>query len=928
MTWTPFSGVNAGYVYELYERYLQDPASVDAATRQFFEHWTPPTSEAASQPSTSSETSVDVTKVAAAVKYAQAIREYGHLGARLDPLGTPPLGDPSLDMSSYGLTEDDLRRLPASLVGGAVASATRNALEATEALRAIYTGGIGYDFDHIRRPEEREWLRDTVESGRLSVRNEPLDPDSLLRRLTAVEVFERFIHRIFPGKHRFSIEGLDMMVPMLDEVIALLAEAGESNILIGMAHRGRLNVLAHTLGKSYAHIFAEFKDPVRKQRHGDDVGWMGDVKYHMGGRRAIKNGSPVESIVTMAPNPSHLEFVNPVVEGMARAAGADVSKRGAPSFDPTITQPILIHGDASFPGQGIVAETLNLSQLPGYWTGGTLHIITNNQLGFTTNPVDSRSTLYASDLAKGFKIPVIHVNADDPEACIEAARIAFAYLAEFERDFVIDLIGYRRWGHNEGDEPNFTQPLMYSKIKNHPTARQVWADMLVRRGVISPTRADDLVKEQTQELQNVLEGLDPERDFIEPRPTPPVPKTARRIVTAIPVERLRELNRALSTVPETFNIHPKLAQAMQKRRDAVEKVDERVIDWATAEDLATASVLEDGISVRLTGQDVERGTYSQRHAVLFDQVSGDPFIPLQALPQANAAYEIHNSPLSEAAALGFEYGYNVQAPRRLVLWEAQYGDFDNSAQVIIDEFVVSARAKFGLTPSLVMLLPHGYEGAGPDHSSARLERFLQLTGDINIRVANPTTPAQYFHLLRRQALLLENDPLPLIVMTPKSLLRHPLVISSLNELAEGQWQPVIDDPVSKPAKIQRVILCSGKVYIDLVGNKARPDHVAIVRVEQLYPFPAEDLQPILDRYTKANEIVWLQEEPENMGAWEFARPLLTELVKDRSVRYIGRPRNSSPAEGSASRHKANQEALIAQAFSVEVEENIADIIVK
>ncbi|MBK9751636.1 MAG: 2-oxoglutarate dehydrogenase E1 component [Chloroflexi bacterium] len=931
MTWNPFSGVNAAYVFELYERYLHDPASVDAATRAFFERWTPPepapnASEAAAAPVM---VTPDVAKVAAVVKYAQAIREYGHLAAQLDPLGSQPLGDPSLDMSSYGLTEDDLRRLPASLVGGVLASA-RNALDATELLRAIYAGSIGYDFDHIRRPEEREWLREAIESGRYSVRSQPLDSEALLQRLTEVEVFERFIHRIFPGKHRFSIEGLDIMVPMLDEIIALLADAGETNILIGMAHRGRLNVLAHTLGKSYTNIFAEFKDPVRKHRHGDDIGWMGDVKYHLGGRRAIKNGSPVDSVVTMAPNPSHLEFVNPVVEGMARAAGTDVGKRGKPAFDPGITQPILIHGDAAFPGQGIVSETLNLSQLPGYWTGGTLHIITNNQLGFTTNPVDSRSTLYASDLAKGFKIPVLHVNADDPEACIEAARIAFGYLAEFERDFVIDLIGYRRWGHNEGDEPFFTQPLMYTKIKNHPTVRQIWADTLVKRGVISSARAEDLVKDHNLKLQSVLEGLDPERDLIEPLPTPPVPKTARRLVTAIPVERLRELNRSLLTMPGEFNVHPKLAQAMQKRRDAVEKLDERVIDWATAEDLAVASVLEDGIAVRLTGQDVGRGTYSQRHAILTDQTTGDPFVPLQALPQARAAYEIYNSPLSEAAALGFEFGYNVQAPRRLVLWEPQYGDFDNGAQVIIDEFVVSARAKFGLTPSLVMLLPHGYEGAGPDHSSARLERFLQATADINMRVANPTTPAQYFHLLRRQALLLESDPLPLVVMTPKSLLRHPLVISSLNELAEGQWQPVIDD-TALPAAVQRVILCSGKVYIDIVNSKARADHpeVALVRVEQLYPFPTEDLQPIFDRYTNATEVVWLQEEPENAGAWEFARPLLQDQLKGRlPLRYIGRPRNSSPAEGSATRHKINQEALIAQAFSVDVQESLADIIVR
>jgi 2-oxoglutarate dehydrogenase E1 component len=721
------------------------------------------------------------------------------------------------------------------------------------------------------------------------------------------------------------------MVPMLDELIACLAEAGEGNILIGMAHRGRLNVLAHILGKPYRQMLAEFKDPVKKGAFRDDLGWMGDVKYHMGGRRAIANGAPVEVVISMAPNPSHLEFVNPVVEGMARAAGTDASKAGAPVFDPRKTQPILIHGDAAFPGQGIVAETLNLSQLPGYWTGGTLHIIMNNQLGFTTNPIDARSSLYASDLAKGFKIPVIHVNADDPEACIEAARIAYAYLDAFERDFVIDLIGYRRYGHNEGDEPSFTQPRMYARIRNQTTVRQRWAETLAQRGAIDSARGDDFVRQQTAQLQEIFETLDPERDLVEPRPTPPAPKAARKVVTALPPDRLRELLGALLSVPEGFNLHPKLQTAMQKRRDALERPAERLVDWATAEQLALASALADGIAVRLTGQDAERGTFTQRHAVFHDQETGERFTPLEALPQAQAAFEIFNSPLSEAAALGFEYGYDVQDPTRFVLWEAQYGDFDNSAQVIIDEFVVSARAKFGQTPSLVLLLPHGYEGAGPDHSSARPERFLNTAADINMRVANPTTPAQYFHLLRRQALLLESDPLPLIVLTPKSLLRLPSVVSSLDEIAAGHWQPVIDDPDAEPDSIRRLILCSGKVYADLMGSAARAEHpeVAIVRVEQLYPFPDDDLALLIERFAQLEEVVWLQEEPENMGAWEFARPLLFALLGGKiPLRYAGRPRSSSPAEGSAARHRMNQEALIAAGFASAVVEPRADIVVK
>ncbi|MGQ0602484.1 MAG: 2-oxoglutarate dehydrogenase E1 component [Anaerolineales bacterium] len=587
--------------------------------------------------------------------------------------------------------------------------------------------------------------------------------------------------------------------------------------------------------------------------------------------------------------------------------------------DVDVTLPILIHGDAAFSGQGVVAETLTLYRVPGYHAGGALHLITNNQLGFTAPPAQIRSTLYASDLAKGFEIPIVHVNADDPEACLEVARMAYAYRAQFHKDFVIDLIGYRRYGHNEGDEPAFTQPLMYKTIEQHPTVRAQWADSLAARGMIERERAERMLRERIDELQRTLEALQPEAALVEPQPEPPPAGAARRVKTAVPKARLRALNAALLQLPDGFQLNPKLERAMSRRRKALDDLDEPAIDWSTAEALALASILEDGIPIRLTGEDVERGTFSQRHSVLHDYATGVPHIPLQTLPQARAAFEVYNSPLSEFAAVGFEYGYCLQAPERLVVWEAQYGDFINGAQVIVDEFIASARAKWGQTPSLVLLLPHAYEGQGPDHSSARLERFLNLAADINLRLANPTTAAQYFHLLRRQAALLQSDPLPLIVMTPKGLLRHPHTASSPRELAESGWQPVIDDKHARktPETITRLILCSGKVYVDLATSPQRERNtaVAIARVEQLYPFRPDEFTPVFDGYSNLREVVWVQEEPENMGAWEFLRPRLEGVLNGRwPLWYVGRPRSASPAEGSAARHAANQRKLIEKAY--------------
>jgi 2-oxoglutarate dehydrogenase E1 component len=910
--WQEFSGLNRGYVLELYDRYRQDPSSVDAETRRYFEQWAP------AEESRATVEGLPLQKIVGAVNLAQSIRRYGHLAAQLDPLGSRPVGDPSLLPDTHGVTEEDLRSLPASLVPTPACEGASNMLEVIDTLRRIYCSTIGYDYAHVFIPEERQWLRQAAECGRFRAPADPIDPVALLDRLSQVEAFERFLHRTFPGKTRFSIEGLDILVPVLDEVIGDAAEMGTRHILIGMAHRGRLNVMAHVLNKPYAQILAEFKDPVSSRTFREDMAWTGDVKYHAGALRAIKGGQELDVEVRMPPNPSHLEAVDPIVEGMARAAGTTADQPGAPSFDPAWIVPILIHGDAAFPGQGIVAETLNLHRLPGYTTGGTIHIIANNQLGFTTCPEDVYSTSYASGLARGFKIPIVHVNADDPEACVEVARLAIAYRMRFKRDFLIDLIGYRRHGHNEGDEPAFTQPMMYRKIGDHPTVRAIWAHTLGERGVVDPAEAESMSRRFIDELQQTMDSLDPEEHFIEPEPPAPPPGAAAKAETAISLARLQELNTSLLQMPPDFTMHRKLERVREKRHTMFDAPDDRMVDWAAAEELAMASILVDGVSIRVTGEDVERGTFSHRHAVLNDAETGRPHVPLQALPQARAAFEIHNSPLTENAVVGFEYGYNIQEPSRLVIWEAQYGDFINGAQTIIDEYFVSGRTKWGLQSSLVLLLPHAHEGQGPDHASARPERFLQLAADINMRVVNCTTAAQFFHLLRRQAALLLVDPLPLVVLTPKSLLRHPMVSSAPREFAEGRFRMVIadQDALERATDIRRILVCSGKVFVDLMASEHRNTRtdVAICRLEQLYPVPMRELRAMLDGYPKADEIVWVQEEPENMGAWDFIRPHLQEVSTGRPVRRVARPRSASPAEGSAARHALNQQALVDQAF--------------
>ena len=934
--WDQFTGANAGYVYELFERYQRDPSSVDEVTRRTFADWTPsdpttPSSAAPARVAGGRDGGPQDTQAAiAAFTLAESIRRFGHLAADLDPLGFhDPIGDPSLQPQAHGLTTDTLKRLPASIVSGPAAQGATDAFEAIARLREIYCSTTGHDYNHVFVPDERVWLRQAVESRRFRPPNDPIDGRELLERITEVETFERFLHRTFPGKTRFSIEGLDMMVPILDEIIHDAAEGGVQHVMIAMAHRGRLNVLAHILQKPYTQILAEFKDPILKLRV--DLGFMGDVKYHAGARVEAKpDGLPKHVVISMPPNPSHLEAVDPVLNGMARAVATSADQPGAPIVDKGKVLAILIHGDAAFPGQGIVAETLNLSRLDGYDVGGIIHIIANNQLGFTTDPDESYSTSYASGLARGFKIPITHVNADDPVACIEAARLAIAYRHRFKLDYLIDLVGYRKYGHNEGDEPAFTQPQVYQIVAAHPTVREKYARTLADTGVVPQADAEAMVQARMAELEKAYASVQPETDFVAPVPEIPPGGAATKVQTAVPLSTLRQINDDLMRVPEGFTVHRKLERGRERRKAMFAATEERSIDWAAAEGLAMATIIADGIPIRLTGEDVERGTFSHRHAVYHDAVTGDEHVPLQQLPLAKASFEIRNSPLSEYACVGFELGYNLQEPARLVLWEAQYGDFINGAQIILDEYLTSGRAKWGMAPSLVLLLPHGYEGQGPDHSSARLERFLNAAADTNMRIANCTTAAQYFHLLRRQALLLNTDPLPLVVMTPKSLLRHPFTASAPRELAEGRFMRVIDDPAASDAsasKVKRLVLCSGKIAVDLLTSERRKDNpnVAVVRIEQLYPFPEDLIRGVIERYAKARELCWVQEEPENMGAWEFARPLLETIIDGRlPLRYIGRSRNSSPSEGSSSWHAANQRAIVDQVFEAKAESREMD----
>jgi 2-oxoglutarate dehydrogenase E1 component len=860
--------------------------------------------------------------VAAAMALVKAYRHFGHRAARLDPLGSEPVGDPALDPEPLGLTEEGMAAIPADLLRIYVPGATL--AEALPHLRETYSGTIAYEVEHIGSHTERVWLRSVIEAGEHRRPMEPEDQVALLERLVSVEGLERFLHRAYLGQKRFSIEGTDTMVPMLDVILGDAADHGARKVMIGMAHRGRLNVLAHVVGISYEAILSEFEaGRAGVEAPTSPKGGSDDVKYHLGAEGAFLAADDAEVRIVLSPNPSHLEAVNPVIEGRTRAEQTDRSRPIA-RVDHATTLPILIHGDAAFAAQGVVAETLNLARLDGYDTGGTIHVIANNQVGFTTGPREGRSTDYSSDLAKGFDAPIIHVNADDPEACLAAARLAMMYHAEFGHDVVIDLVGYRRFGHNEGDEPAYTQPDMYATIAKHPTVRELYQAKLVEAGVIEAAAADAMVAAIQKELadrQGAMRGgpAEPEHELDRGSEALP-PEELGEPDTAVPLAALREMNGALGAVPDGFAVHPKLVKQLERRADALTQTKEPTVDWAHAELLAFASLLREGTPIRLSGQDTVRGTFSQRHAALYDARSGHPHIPLQHLPGASASFELHNSPLSEYACLGFEYGYAVTAPEALVLWEAQYGDFVNGAEIIIDQFLVSGLAKWRQTSRLTLLLPHGYEGSGPEHSSARLERFLALGAEGNIRVIYPTTPAQYFHLLRRQAR--HHDTRPLVVMTPKSLLRLPLAASRPADLASGTFHSVLDDPrigsQSKAGKVRRLLLCSGKVYYDLVQSEpyAEATDVAIVRLERLYPFPADELQPVIDRYPRLESFAWVQEEPRNMGARKFVLPRIRHLVPYKiPLGDISRPERSRPAEGYPAAHAAEQARIVREALT-------------
>ena len=916
----PFTGPNSAYLIELYEAYLKDNGSVDPQVRSFFDSWAPYlTSSLPTQSPAAGAPSVDYQQLIRVVNLVDRIRDKGHLVANLDPLGLRPHRKLSSEATLQDISEQELSGLPPQLVQSPLAKGAPTAQEVVSKLRDLYFGTIGYEFGHIRDTVEKDWLQNSVESGEFKPRLDSNQRLSLLKRLSQAEAFEHFLHRSFPGQKWFSVEGNDTLVPVLDEIVQQASRSDVESIMIAMAHRGRLNVLTHIFEKPYDSLLAEFMYGSSLNDEETDHGSSGDVKYHQGAETKVGTGFK-EVNISMFPNPSHLELVNPAVVGAVRAI-QDSDGRDGKTPEPNIYKAlgILVHGDAAFAGEGIVPETLNMAQLEGYTTGGVIHIIVNNQIGFTTEAHESYSTPYSSDVARGFDIPIIHVNADDVEGCLNATRLAFAYREQFHKDFLIDLIGYRRYGHNEGDEPSFTQPIMYNAIHDHPTVRAIWAEQLIQEGIVSDEEAAEMVQEVRNQLQEALTTVqemvkDESKVLPEPIPDGDPPQ----IATSVPAETLIRLNEELHAAPEGFSLNSKLERPLLRRREAFNEGGR--IDWAHAEALSFASIIAEGTPIRISGQDTERGTFTQRHAVFHDVKNGARFTPLASLPSARAPFAIYNSPLSEVGVLGFEYGYSVQATDTLVLWEAQFGDFVNNAQSIVDEIIASAEAKWGQRSGLVLLLPHGYEGQGPNHSSGFLERFLQLANEGSFRVAYCTTAAQYFHLLREQAALIRTEPRPLVIMTAKSLLRHPDAASSLEDLSQGSFQPIIDDARAQgnPSGIKRVILCTGKVHVDLIGSNeyVEAESVAIVRVEEIYPFPSKMLAAVLDSYNNVEEVVWLQEEPQKRGAWSFVEPKLRDILKPGlPLLYVGRPGRSSPAEGSATLHKVEQDRLIREGFA-------------
>jgi len=937
---TPLYGENADYLETLYEQYLREPASVHERWRAYFERLGPPT--AAERPHAPVKAALvqrarrrtpgaaavmavpgdamHAAKQAAVSRLIQIWVNRAHLIAQVDPLGLMPRPrSPVLELGYFGLSEADLDTVFFSSSRSEAVPKQMKLREILRQLELIYAGPIGAEFAHVSESEERLWLQDQFQTGRLQHRFAPAERRAILWQLTAAEGLERYLHTRYVGQKRFSLEGGEALIPLLNDLIQRGGAVAVEEVVIGMAHRGRLNVLVNVLGKSPSELFSEFEG----QYDLAHLRGSGDVKYHKGFSADLRTGSGNVHTV-LAFNPSHLEVVNPVVEGSVRARQ---ERRGDERGERVL--PVLVHGDAAFSGQGVVMETLQLSQARGYYTGGTVHIIINNQVGFTTSDVrDARSTIYCSDVAKMLEAPILHVNADDPEAVVFAARLALQYRMRFHKDVVIDLICYRRLGHNEADEPSATQPVMYGVIRQHPTARKLYADQLVAAGVLGEDEVAAMVEQYRSGLD---EGRPQARDSLGMIGNPytvdwsayAAVDWSQRVQTGVELRRLRSLGERLTRYPQGFTLHPRVAQIINNRKKMT--AGEQPLDWGCAEMLAYAGLIDEGYSIRISGQDSGRGTFFHRHAVLHDQHSDATYLPLQHLSEQQPRVQVIDSILAEEAVVGFEYGYSTTEPSCLTIWEAQYGDFANGAQVIIDQFISSGEAKWQRFCGLVLLLPHGYEGAGPEHSSARLERFLQLCADPNIappgmqpsmqanmQVCVPSSAAQLFHMLRRQ--MLQRFRKPLIVMMPKSLLRHPLSFSSLEELTRGSFARVIDEAEDLPAQqVGRIVFCSGKVYYDLfeARRKAGIRDVALVRIEQLYPFPAQEYQAAVDRYPQARKVVWCQEEPQNQGAWYQIRHRLQEpLDGDHQLLYAGRPEAAAPATGIAKIHEAEQAALI------------------
>ncbi len=895
--------LSKNYIDSQYEQWKADPNAVSRDWRFFFEGF-----EMGHGMDREADAVYDEKQVLRQSRVEELIRRYrevGHLLACLDPLTACPTDHPLLNLSAFDLTLEDL---DAKFYAKGLIDNNRASLKnIINTLKEIYCRSIGVEFMHLQDPQERKWLQDRMEP----VRNRPdLKPDDKLRimeKLYRATLFEQFLHKKYLGQTRFSLEGAEAVVPMLDVLADRAASQGCREIILGMAHRGRLNIQANVLNKSFEEIFTEFEscyDP-------DEVFGAGDVKYHNGYLADIKTrrGEPLRFF--LVNNPSHLESVDPVVQGFVRARqdilGDD--KKNA-------IFPLLIHGDAAFSGQGVVTETLNMSQLTGYKTGGTIHLVINNQIGYTTLPEHARSTRYATDVAKMLMVPIFHVHGEDPEAVVHVVRLAVDYRNTFNKDVVIDVICFRKYGHNEGDEPYFTQPKMYERIRSRPVLNTVYSQKLIAQGLTRKADVDGLEQNINSELEDALEivrssaCIFPQTRFYENWKNFHGRYTHDPLETGVPGKKLVALARKLNVFPADFSANPKLVRLLKNRLDSVENG--KGIDWANAEALAFASLLVEGDPIRLSGQDTARGTFSQRHSILIDTKTGDEYTPFNALDKDQSPFSVYNSLLSEAGVLGFEYGYSMAQPRGLVIWEAQFGDFANNAQSVIDLYIISGQTKWQRFSGLVLLLPHGWEGLGPEHSSARLERFLQLCAQDNIQVCNLTTPAQYFHVLRRQAK--SSFRKPLIIMTPKSLLRHPLAVSDLKEMTAGAFKEVLEDP--DPGKsLRRILFCSGKIYYELVQKRRemKKTDTAIVRLEQFYPFPEMQLKNVIQKYKRARKFIWVQEEPENMGAWFFVRPRLEKLV-GKPLEYIGRNAAASPATGFPGIYRKEQAAVTEQAL--------------